>query len=235
MKIKFNVTGSERKRLVNTIAEIVQAQPKYSGPPSFAYEVDFYTIDRNGTLIFDNRANINISQGEPSEIESLLECLVSRGFAFDESENAAQGEQSDNRGLAIEIPGECLNEAAFANLERLIKSRGSLIKKALGTNNLFVEKNGDKISFPWFAFDATADEVKAYAHFVSALCEMARAQKRVNISEKPAENEKYAFRCFLLRLGFIGKEYKETRKILLSKLSGNSAYRNKGTEVQDND
>ena len=44
-------------------------------------------------------------------------------------------------------------------------------------------------------------------------------------TEKPAANEKYAFRCFLLRLGFIGTEYKEARKILLRNLAGSSAFK----------
>ena len=38
----------------------------------------------------------------------------------------------------------------------------------------------------------------------------------------------YAFRCFLLRLGFIGSEYKAERKILLKNLSGSSAFKNGG-------
>jgi hypothetical protein len=54
---------------------------------------------------------------------------------------------------------------------------------------------------------------------------MAKAQKRVTATEQPVDNEKYAFRCFLLRLGFIGTEYKESRKILLKNLSGNSAFK----------
>ena len=72
-----------------------------------------------------------------------------------------------------------------------------------------------------------ADSVKAYTHFISALCEMSRNAKRVTATEKPVENEKYAFRCFLLRLGFIGTEYKAERKILLRNLSGSTAFKNK--------
>ena len=52
--------------------------------------------------------------------------------------------------------------------------------------------------------------------------------KRVTATEKPVDNEKYAFRCFLLRLGFIGSEYKAERKILLKNLSGSSAFKNGG-------
>ena len=44
---------------------------------------------------------------------------------------------------------------------------------------------------------------------------------------KVMENEKYAFRCFLLRLGFIGQEYKTTRKVLMKNLEGNAAWKNK--------
>ena len=49
--------------------------------------------------------------------------------------------------------------------------------------------------------------------------------KRVTASEREVENERYAFRCFLLRLGFIGDEYKSERKTLLKNLNGSSAFR----------
>ena len=54
---------------------------------------------------------------------------------------------------------------------------------------------------------------------------MAKDAKRVTATEKDVESEKYAFRCFLLRLGFIGAESKTQRKLLLQKLSGSSAFK----------
>ena len=89
----------------------------------------------------------------------------------------------------------------------------------------------DTVSFPWFSGETTADEVKAYTHLVTALCDMARKQKRVTAREKDTDNDKYAFRCFLLRLGFIGAEYKEERKILLRNLTGSSAFKSGGKAV----
>lgn len=62
-------------------------------------------------------------------------------------------------------------------------------------------------------------------HFITALCDMAKNQKRITSKEKETDNEKYAFRCFLLRLGFIGAEYKTERKILLRNLTGSSAFK----------
>jgi len=58
------------------------------------------------------------------------------------------------------------------------------------------------------------------------LCTTAQEKKRVTAKVgKMPENPKFAFRCFLLSLGMIGDEYKVARKILLSKLGGNSAWK----------
>ena len=48
--------------------------------------------------------------------------------------------------------------------------------------------------------------------------------------ETEVESEKYAFRCFLLRLGYVGEESKADRKILLRNLSGHAAFRNLAEE-----
>ena len=72
--------------------------------------------------------------------------------------------------------------------------------------------------------------MKAYTEFIAAICKMSREQKRITAKEKAVDNEKYAFRCFLLRLGFIGNDYKATRKILLRNLTGSSAFKNGGAQ-----
>jgi len=135
------------------------------------------------------------------------------------------GDEIPEIGLVIETPCSTFTETALENLKRLVESKGSLIKKALGAETLELEITDDKVRFPWFEDGDNPDAVKAYTHFVTALCEMAKNQKRITAKEKETDNEKYAFRCFLLRLGFIGAEYKEERKILLKNLSGSSAFR----------
>ena len=119
-----------------------------------------------------------------------------------------------------------LDSAAVGNLTRLLDAKGNLIKKALGVDDLKIElnENDGTVSFPWFS-EVTPDEVKAYTHFISAICELSKNAKRVTAKEKEVDNEKYAFRCFLLRLGFIGTEYKAERKILLRNLSGSAAFK----------
>ena len=98
--------------------------------------------------------------------------------------------------------------------------------KALGKNLPAPIIGKDKVSFPWFPEAEEPDEVHAYTQFVDKLCEMARTQKRVSTHVMESDNEKYTFRCFLLRLGFIGDEYKTARKILLRNLTGDAAFRN---------
>ena len=100
-----------------------------------------------------------------------------------------------------------------------------MIRKSLGVADLPVEVTDTKVSFPWFAGTPLPEEVKAYDHFICALSEMARNQKRITAKKHDTGNDKYAFRCFLLRLGFIGAEYKQERKILLRNLTGSSAFK----------
>lgn len=81
------------------------------------------------------------------------------------------------------------------------------------------------IEFRLFNGSLDADEVISYLQFTLALCKKAKDNKRAVIKSGPVENEKYAFRCFLLRLGLIGDEYKVCRKILLKNLSGDCAWK----------
>lgn len=225
MNIKFNRTGSERKELVTAIGEILETKPIYKGAPTFIYDVDGFEVDKEGTLSFDDLTDSEI-------VETLLDELVIRGFTFEEPETATQGNTDGYDSLVIELPKEGFTENAFTNLEKLIESKGSLIKKAFGVDTLLIEQTEETLRFPWFTFNMNADEVKAYTHFIVAICEMAKTQVRITASVKDVVNEKYAFRCFLLRLGFIGSEYKEERKILLSRLTGSSAFKS-GTPTHE--
>ena len=237
----YNVTGSDRKELVNLVAETIGSLAKYQGAPSFAYTVDYITIDRNGVLSFDNRADTGV-------IENLLEQLAEHGFTAELPETAPDSPDTAENSEVEEVPGDeeitehdetvgltiylPKDKANIDLLRQLVQGKSGLIKKALGLKNLPIEEDSDEIVFPWFA-DASGlspDEVKAYTAFISALCKLSANAKRVSMTEKPVDNEKYAFRCFLLRLGFIGREHKITRKILLRNLEGSSAFKNGGAD-----
>lgn len=215
MTIKFNVLGKKRKELAQTIGIWLDCDVSYKGAPTFAYEVDYFTIDLDGNLIFDDRADSEV-------IEQLLEHLYDEGYEFDQS---ADSEHSEDIGLTVAIP---LDKVSVGNLTNLLDAKGELIKHALGINATPIEVTEDCVKFPWFSELPDADTAKAYTHFISALCQMSKEQRRINSAAKKIDNEKYAFRCFLLRLGFIGEEYKAERKILLRNLKSSSAFKNGG-------
>ncbi len=228
MKVNYGLKGPERKKLVEAISKELNTPAKYLGAPSFAYQVGNYTIDKDGLLEGeDNEELIKKLQDEyglqyeEAELSSQTENDPYKDFLQEDSSNFSQGDFN----LVIEISKEGFDEKSIENLRGLLKSKESLIKKALGVENLPLIIGEDRLSFPWFYDGVNPDEVKAYSHFISSLCTLAKSQSRVVVNEKPVANEKYAFRCFLLRLGFIGPEHKANRKILLSKLSGSSAFR----------
>ena len=242
MERRFNATGERRKEMVKVISGIVGMKAVYMRMPTCAYAISNFTVSKEGTLVWDER-----SSGEL--VEKVLEGLAQAGFmaepedaaeaqpedsteeapAMDTPEAAggetAQAEPQEGIGLMVSLPRESFTDAALENLHRLVDAKAALIKKALAVESLPVEADAEKVSFPWFADGQDGDAAKAYTHFITALCDMARKQKRVTAKERPADNEKYAFRCFLLRLGFIGEEYKGERKVLLKNLSGNGSFK----------
>lgn len=246
----YNVTGAERKRLVQAISAYTQADAKYLGVPTFAYEVDYFHIDRNGSVSFDDRA-------DSDEIEGLIEALVSQGFVARVSdlgcEDAAKAEQDapaanstepsedggeaatepdsagngGQAGLTVSLPLDGFSADALDRLRKLADCKASLIRKALGADRLDIQTDEERVSFPWWDTLPEPDEAQAYTAFIAALCKMAKESRRVTATEKEVDSEKYAFRGFLLRLGFIGADSKEHRKLLLKNLSGSAAFPNK--------
>lgn len=231
MTIYYN--AQDRKPLVKAISEFTGADAVYMRTPTYAYQIDYFTVTREGNLEFDDRA-------DSEEIEGLIEFLAERGFIAENADTSAteppetdtekvpvtadSSEHSEPVGLTVEVP---LESTAVENLTKLLEAKGRLIRRALAVDSLPIEVTDNTVKFPWFA-DCGADECKAYTHFISALCELAANAKRVTAKEKETDNDKYAFRCFLLRLGFIGSKYKTERKILLRNLTGSSAFRNGG-------
>jgi len=239
MKLSYNLTGAQRNVLVDVISQELNTSTNYLGIPTFAYEVGGYHIDKKGTVTGNDNMDLEDAlhqkgfdaiEREYDETDTYESCLGGMG-ALPSVEELC-GEAEPDR-LTIEIPLEGFTEEAIANLEKLIASKASLIKKAIDAESLTLERTETTFRFPWFKLPADSCVVHAYTRFVAALCTAAKEQKRVTAHEKIVENEKFAFRVFLIRLGFIGDEYKAARKILLSNLTGNSAFKNGRPESED--
>jgi hypothetical protein len=255
MIVKYNVTGSARKQLVDIIGEILGRSPVYMGTPTFAYTVGEDTVSREGTLGFS-------AAGSCEEAGMLIAALKEHGYSGKATGAAAENipdyldlnmtereelglgrERRDPWGddgmrasdipevespnkLELMVSKDGFTDRAIENLRKIVAGKETLIKKALGADNLPIEEKGEKLCFPWFTLSDIDGEVDAYTRFVCALSDMAKKQKSVTAKERTSENDKFAMRLFLVRLGFVGPDYKATRRILLRNLSGNGSFKN---------
>ena len=243
ISLNFNVAGDERKKLVKAVGSYKQVTPEYLGVPSFAFRIDEMIIDKDGILVIEDGMELD-------KLEEFLKYLEEKGFhttvpavqttdateptddvptddaiATTECETENRMEIEEPTLLTVEVPRNGFTEESIANLQKIIDSKASLLRKALGTDDLSVQISEDRIAFPWFHIKDPAS-TSAYTHLVSALCQMAQKAKRVTAVERSVESEKYSMRIWLQRLGFGGSEFKEERAILLKNLSGTSAFKN---------
>ncbi len=229
MNINYNVTGSDRKRLVSVITRMTGKNATYEGVPSMAYLVGGFTVSRDGVLSWDDTV-------DNDEVLRLAGMLESEGFQPEEpiilpeeaESSASVGEdlppEESSEGLTISLPMDGFNPDSLDRLQKLVDSKARLIKKALGAQTLTIRVREEKVEFPWWTRMPEPEETQAYMAFIAALCGMAKEAKRVVATEKPVESEKFAFRVWLLRLGFTGAEYKAQRAVLMKNLSGSAAF-----------
>lgn len=230
MEIKYNQKGAARKALVKAISEIVGEDAKYLGAPSFGYEItQDFVVNRDGNLEVSDRADSEL-------VERVIEELYQRDFIAEDADKgeeltAADGDTAPEFGYSIgievsDISDKPCTEETMNNLKLLIHSKRALFQKAIGTNSiLVVEERDGTVWFDWLEEQPTAEQTEIYTTLFKALYKMAEKAKRVTAKEKDVENEKFAMRTFLNRIGLIGSEYKALRKELLKNLSGNSAHR----------
>jgi hypothetical protein len=232
MELDYNVKGDKRKELVKALEEILGDKSEYMGVPTFAYRIGRVMVDRAGTVI---------EEGSSTEaFQNVAIALGWRGFlpegGLEQAGIRTQGDEGTITDsvpsnsyevslLEIQMPTEMFTEKGLENLKRLIHAKGDLIKKAIGTDKLPINTPEETIGFPWFPLKGDVDEVEHHEKFIEALCRMAINQKRVTAKAVKSENEKYDFRCFLLRLGFIGDEHRAFRRYYLRNLSGNTAFK----------
>lgn len=207
MRIRTNAQGADRKRLVADLAAITGEPSRYLGLPTLSYEVGDLTVLKDGRI------------AAPEESQSLIDELKSQGWEA----------EAEKTGLTITLPASKMD---VSNMEALLKAKGTLIRHALGIDALPMEVSDGKVSFPWFASMPEEDDVLAATSLIEAMAKRSRRLTRVTAKDLPTDNEKYAFRCFLLRLGFKGDDKKAARKALLRRLTGNSAFRH-GKEESD--
>ena len=252
MRIHYNLSGAARKALVTAIAEELNLTAHYQGAPTFAYEIGGYQIDKTGMMEgTDNRGlvadllGLHDFKAEQEEYDMVPQAeepipdnvtipdtaaLGGKVSPYHDEQEPPAYAQPECNNLVIEVPLTGFTPEKLENLSKLVKAKECLLRTALGAGDLPIQQTADTLRFPWFSLEGNAqdnsDKVKAYTLLVEKLCAAAMQLKRVTAKEKPVENEKFAFRVFLIRLGFVGQDFRVARKILLKNLTGNSAFKN---------
>lgn len=229
----------DRKALVRVISEFTEEEQSYLGPPSFAYRVGEFIIDRDSA----------ISCEDEEEGEKLKDHLKELGLIE---------QQLDS--LEISVPIEGMDGFSLRNLIFMLHSKQHLLNRVVGSNNFIVNEDiiktlelsvpktkeeflelyksekiqgiafdNEKVTFH-FPLSDKPDKNRAYAEVVALMVAQAKKVKRVNPIEQKPENEKYYLRTWLVRLGLSGEAGKASRKALLDGLKGHTAFRTPADE-----
>lgn len=235
--MKIRTIASNRKDIVAAISEVTNTKAVYLGPPTFGYKIGEFTVDREGMVEI-----LNQDIGE-----TIKEELVQRGLAEDDAYNLElnvpvefhTGASLRNLVFMIHSKQYLINKAigrqVFKVSETLISK---LEEKETETiedfKKIFEESGGsdsnygvaftdENILFNGFPMDS--ERIKAFVELATLMSSAAINHKRVSPKETIEENEKYYMRVWLVRLGLGGQGGKETRRILLQKLNGHTAFR----------
>lgn len=234
MRIETKVTN--RKEMAKAISEFTGDDTRYLGPPTFAYVVGNYVIDRNGTITSD------LEEGE-AELKQFLE---EQGFM-----------ERPYSELNVTVPITDMDIDTLYRLICMLHSKQYLLNRAAGSPCFAVEKellealetnrpetkeaflalvgaeNGflkgvdftEKAVTFHFPKGEEAEKNNAFMKLASAMIKKAKESKRISPEIQKPENEKYYFRIWLIHLGFGGADGKEVRKALMTGLKGHSAFR----------
>lgn len=200
--------AGDRKSVMAVIAGITCMPVTYTRAPRFAYEAGGWSIDRDGVLT---------SPVFPIREAAFHANLVG---ALGEQDFAAEGT------LTVTIFPDGFDPGCLHNIEAILSGKATLIRRALGAQtDPFVQPAEDGFRFPFFPAAATSSAVLAAVQLSALAASQAASQRQVRTKDRPVANEKYAMRCFLLRIGMIGPEYAVARRELLGRLSGDGSFK----------
>ena len=149
-------------------------------------------------------------------LRRLVNMIYSRGPLLTKSTGGAFGCEKELL--------TALDEAGIVKMEDFIR----MVAEHGGLTGLTFDDG--KVNFTGFPMTEDPDKVKAFTDLASLMNRHAFTMKRIQAKEVNDENEKYAMRIWLLRVGMNTDEYKATRKVLMENLTGHTAFRTKAEE-----
>lgn len=143
----------------------------------------------------------------------------------DTQEDTPTVTEAEDKKLTVSIPRKALTDDALERLKLIVSNKEVLFKRAVIADALPIEVTEEEIAFPWFTLTGVDGEAAAYAQFITALCQMASEQTRILDKPYDGDNDRFAMRIFMVRLGMKGAEFALARKLMMKHLTGNSGWR----------
>jgi len=223
----------ERKQILKALKECYGVDAKYMGALTFDYQIEIegkkYVVDREGKITNEDGDVFELLNSEPAnEISPFRVSLDGHtGITLRNLLNMIYSKQTLIK-TALSFEDEIVTQD-------FIKTLNDAEVKSVEDFKRIVNKDKLKgIAFDFeegvimFNFCSTTDspeKIEANNQFISFINNTAKELKHASPKVTVTDNAKFTMRTWLLRLGFIGPEYKQTRKVLLKNLDGNGAFR----------
>ncbi len=246
----YRITTEDRKPVIARLKQLAGDRLIYTRMPRCAYEVDGISVEKDLTVVTGENADMGLIN---ILLDECLITDAAAQAEEPEQDGAEPGDQADMVHAEISFPIDGHTGNSLRNLVFMLYSRGNLISQAtggpFGADRELVDKlraaepeevrgmirNGKQmkgmeisetsVMFTGFPETEDPEEVQVFMQLAAAMNKASIEQKRIQPKQVQEENEKYAFRTWMVRLGMGGSGFKEARKRLLRDLDGNSAFR----------
>lgn len=244
MTIQTNTT--DRRALARQISELLDEPVVYAGAPSFAYRMgNAITIDRAGTLEITGDApealkDFLIGQGwlkpEPvaqAQVNGMTISVAVKDITVVDLKNLTHMLYSKQYLLNRSMGQEVLRipELLIDRLREYTPETPDVFTELLDDCRAIDELTGfdfrdDKVSMDVpYSTEEQPERWMTYADLLNRMILVAQDAMRITPALLKPENERYAMRSWLLRLGYGGPDLKARRRILMENLKGYAAFK----------
>ncbi len=249
--MNIKLATENRKETAQRLSEITGAEVRYTRAPRFAYEIGAYTIEKDGSITIAEGTGLQplktlAEEGLVEPFETENENRISLTVEVPMAQHTGTSLRNlinllyTREGLINKALGTSFR--VDEGLTKALQDRACTLttESLLGAVAAYESEHGkaidglsftkERITFTGLPETDDAAKMRTFTILCGMMNKQALDQKRIQAKAVSDENEKYALRIWLTRLGMNGPEYKEARGVLMENLTGNSAFRTKAEE-----
>ena len=251
----LNTHPNDRKEMVRAISELTGLEATYLYMPTCAYQIGPVTVNRNGSITCDDATMVETilpmlrergwldaeqetekapaDSEAPASVREMKLTMPIEGWTISQMTNLLRMVYSKQRLINRMLNSGMLyvDEAIITTISEnppgTPEDFEAKVQSAIETGQLKgLDISAEKVSLsvPFVEDDPT--RWTAYSDLLRGMLRTAGAATRVSIKQiDDPENEKYQANSWLMRMGFGGTDFKETRRVLMKHLNGYAAFK----------